>query len=128
LCTGVDSHAISDPFEEARSIELDDRSRSGARHVAADANALFDAASAVGYEAIGLGGCHSADRVVLDATDPALVGADDELLTDHIIFAATPRSVIEVRVGDDTIVERGVHRDYDAIRTDYERVLGQLIR
>jgi formiminoglutamate deiminase len=127
LCTGVDSHAISDPFEEARSIELDDRSRSEQRHVAAEADALFDAASVAGYEAIGLGGCHAADGVVLDATDPALVGADDALLTDHVIFSASPRSVIEVRVGDELIVEDGVHRDYDAIRADYERVLDQLI-
>jgi len=128
LCTGVDSHAISDPFEEARSIELDDRSRSEARHVVANADVLFDAASTTGYDAIGHGGRHTADRVVLDATDPALVGADDALLTDHVIFAATPRSVVEVCVGDDTIVEGGVHRDYDSIRVTYERVLGQLTR
>lgn len=98
LCTGVDSHALSDPFEEARAIELDDRSRAEARHVAAEAPLLLQAASAGGYAAIGMAGLEGEDRVELDATDPALADAEDGFLDDHVVFAAGPRAVKRVRV------------------------------
>ncbi|MCH7781195.1 MAG: amidohydrolase family protein, partial [Acidobacteria bacterium] len=93
LCTGVDSHAISDPFEEARAIELDDRSRAQARHVAAEAPALLEAATSEGYAAIGMAGSCSRDRVVLDATDPALVGINTKFVDDAVVFGANPRAV-----------------------------------
>ena len=52
LATGTDSHAVIDPFEEARAIELDERLATGVRgaHRAAD---LLDAATAGGYAALG---------------------------------------------------------------------------
>ena len=52
LATGTDSHAVIDPFEEARAIELDERLATGVRgvHRAPD---LLRAATAGGYAALG---------------------------------------------------------------------------
>ena len=52
LCLGSDSHAVIDPFEEARAVELDERLASLRRgtHQPAD---LLAAATAAGYESLG---------------------------------------------------------------------------
>jgi len=127
LCTGVDSHAVSDPFEEARAIELDDRSRAEARHVAAEAPALLRAASDEGYAAIGMDGTPAEDRVELAADDAALAGADDALLPDAVVFGASPRAVRDVTVGGRSVVRDGVLPDWAAIREAYERTLARVL-
>lgn len=126
LCTGIDSHAICDPFEEARAIELDDRSRAEARHVAAEAPALLTAASAAGYAAIGMTGADAHDRVELDAGDPALAGAADDLCDDAVVFAASPRAVRSVQVAGKAIVTGGQLAGYGDIRRAYERAVARL--
>jgi len=126
LCTGVDSHAVSDPFEEARAVELDERSRVEGRLVAAEGPVLLEAATRWGYAAIGIEGRHSEDRVVLDATDPALVGADVASLDDAVVFGAGPRSVLDVDVAGEAIVRGGVHREWDAIRSQYLQTIKKL--
>lgn len=126
LCTGVDSHAISDPFEECRAIELDQRSRDEARTLVSDATTLLRAASEEGYAAIGLAGLSTSDEVRLRASDPALVGLLPERLDDAVVFAASPRSVQSVSVSGTKIVEGGVHRDYEEIRRGYEDCLARL--
>ena len=128
LCTGVDSHAVSDPFEEARAIELDDRSRAEARAVAGEAPLLLRAATRSGYEAIGLGDACDEDQVALDATDPALAGATatPDLLDDAVIFGATPRAVRDVNVGGRQIVADGELPGYGEIREAFERTLAAL--
>lgn len=98
LCFGVDSHALSDPFEEARAAELDERSRTEQRSLL-DATALLGAASAGGYAAIGMEGLATADEVVLDALDPGLAGARDATLDDAVVFGAGPSAVRGARVG-----------------------------
>lgn len=128
ICLGVDSHAISCPFEEARAVELDERSRVKGRTVAAEAPALLKAASAEGYAALGMSDVWSEDRVVLDGRDPALVGARSPTLADSVIFGATPRAVREVSVGDRAVVREGVLvADYEGIRSDYEACLDRLL-
>jgi formiminoglutamate deiminase len=126
LCTGADSHAVSDPFEEARAIELDDRSRAQARHVACEAPTLLLAATRWGYEAIGMGELWKKDRVELDAADPAFSGTGEPYLVDGILFAAGPRAVRTVRVGDRTIITDGRHAQLDPIRASYETTLRSL--
>ena len=54
LCVGVDSHACENAFEEIRAVEFDERSRLEARHTTAEAPALLDAGSRLGYAACGL--------------------------------------------------------------------------
>jgi len=97
LCFGTDSHAVSDPFEEARAAELDERSRTE-RRARIEAPALLRAASVDGYAAIGFAGAHEDDAVALDPGDPALVGADDATLDDAVVFGAGPSAVRAVRV------------------------------
>jgi formiminoglutamate deiminase len=126
LCVGVDSHASSDAFEEIRAVELDDRSRTEARQVAAEAPALLRAATQAGYQAIGLGDGWQEDTVYLNAADASLAGSADELLTDAVIFGATPRAVDEVTIGGQTVVNDGIHLRYAEALRGYETTLHKL--
>ena len=126
LCTGVDSHAIADPFEEMRAIELDERSHREARTVAADASALLAAGSVEGYSSIGFDEDCLLDRVSLDARDPALLGFHPELLDDAVVYAAGPRSVQRVEVAGRQIVNEGRHVDEEAIRAGFLATLRDL--
>jgi formiminoglutamate deiminase len=127
LCVGVDSHASSDAFEEIRAVELDDRSRTEARHVAATAPELLAAATKGGYESIGMGALWSEDTVSLKADDASLAGASDDLLEDAVIFGATPRAVDEVTVAGQRIVESGRHIHYDDALAGYEATLRKVL-
>ena len=112
LCFGVDSHASSDAFEEARAAELDMRVQAEARHVAVAAPELLAAATQVGYQALGFVADWQQDEVRLNADDAALAGADDALLADAVIFGATPRAVDQVTVAGNVIVQVGQHLRY----------------
>ena len=125
LCFGVDSHAISDPFEEARALELDARSRYEGRTLVADASDLLRFSTVDGYTALGLSGC-AEDAVMLSAQDPALVGFQDDRLDDAIVYGAGPRSVQGLRVRGRQLLEGGLHRDYEEIRQRYEAALARL--
>lgn len=124
LCTGADSHAISDPFEEARAIELDDRVRAEARHVAADASALLGALTHDGYASLALG-TSAEDEVRLDLEDAALAGISPAI-ADEAIWSAGPRAVREVRVAGRAIVEDGRHPRLAEARDRFARSLARL--
>lgn len=126
LCVGVDSHAGSDAFEEIRAVELDDRSRTEARHVVAEAAGLLEMATSHGYQAIGFGQAGQADRVSLNADDASLAGAADDLLSEAVIFGATPRAVEEVLIEGRTIVRAGIHVEYEEARRGYLAALRNL--
>lgn len=126
LCTGVDSHAISDPFEECRAIELDQRSRDEARTVVSDATELLRAATYEGYAALGLDAKAGEDEVRLRGEDAALAGLVEDRLDDAVVFGASPRAVKCVNVAGETIVSDGEHRNYEQIRRDYEACLATL--
>ena len=126
LCFGVDSHASSDAFEEARAAELDMRVRSETRRAAAEAPRLLDAATRAGYQAIGFGGAWEADTVWLDAEDASLAGADDQLLADAVIFGATPRAVERVEVAGQAIVADGRHVRYDEALAGFQRAISSV--
>jgi len=94
LCTGVDSHVITSPLEDMRSIELGERLRTGRRVVLkpsgdSPAEALWRMGSEVGAAACGFAG--AGGDVVIDrgARELALV-SEDELL-DAIVFSGTDR-------------------------------------
>ena len=123
LCTGVDSHAFADPFEEARAIELDERTRTQRRQVALDGETLLRIASTEGYAAIGADGADE-DCVELDPNDLSTLGCDDP--SDGLFFSATSRSVTRVVVAGRTIAENGHVPDEEAIRRDYLRALTTL--
>lgn len=126
LCVGVDSHAGSDAFEEVRAVELDDRARTEARHVVAEAAGLLQIGSGNGYQALGLGEVGGEDRVYLKADDPSIAGVGDDLLVEAVIFGATPRAVDEVVVGGRTIVREGVHLGYEQALAGYLAALRKL--
>lgn len=128
LCTGVDSHAVSDPFEEVRAIELDQRTADQARTRVADAKQLLMAATHHGYASLGIPGLCREDEVRLSALDPALAGATDEHLDDAVVYSASPRAIRSVTVGGETIVREGRHKDYPEIRERFEKTVRGLLQ
>ena len=117
LCLGSDSHAVIDPFEEARAVELDERLASGRRGTH-DPSALLRAATVEGYRALGWdGGTIAAGSVA----DFVTVGLDGVRLAGHdrtdpatsVVFAATAGDVRQVVVGGEHVVRDGVHRAID---------------
>jgi len=123
LSAGVDSHARSDPFEELRAMELDERARVGRRNVALDGEMLLEAGGANGYAAIGFAGAESEDEVVLDPRDLSLSGVERL----GVVFAADARAVREVRVAGEAIVRDGRARGETGVVRDYEAALASLL-
>ena len=126
LCVGVDSHASSDAFEELRAVELDERTRTERRTVAAEAPDLLEMGTRGGLEALGLAETFGQDQMFLNANDPSVVGASEAFLADAVVFGATPRAVQQVQVAGKTVVQEGTHRGYDEARTAYAAALEEL--
>ncbi|MCU0680939.1 MAG: formimidoylglutamate deiminase [Polyangiaceae bacterium] len=96
LCTGVDSHVLSDPFEDMRGIELGERLRTLGRVTdrapgPTPAERLWLAASTEGARAIGFD--DAGGRLTVDRDAPALALVDDEHLLDALVFSAGPAVV-----------------------------------
>jgi formiminoglutamate deiminase len=119
LCLGSDSHAVIDPFEEARAIELNQRLVSLRRgsHRPPD---LLAAATSAGYESLGWSGGGRvavgapADLVTVSFDGPRLAGSDrrgDPLAA--TVFAAAAGDVRDVIVAGDHVVRDGVHQRID---------------
>ena len=118
LATGSDSHAVIDPFEEARAIELDERLATGVRG-AHRAPELLRAATAGGYAALGgpEGGRHEAgalaDLTTLSLDSVRLAGLDPRHAAATAVFAAGAPDVRDVMVGGAWIVRDGRHTGFD---------------
>jgi formiminoglutamate deiminase len=103
LCTGSDSQAFIDPFEEARAIELDERLATGVRGNHSPAQ-LLEAATAGGYESLGwpgggrLAAGAPADLVNLALDSVTLAGTRPQDAVAATVFAAGPRDVRRVMV------------------------------
>jgi formiminoglutamate deiminase len=121
LCVGSDSHAVLDPFEETRAVELDERLTSLRRgtHQPAD---LLTAASSIGYDSLGwpdggrLVAGALADFVTVSFDSPRLAGSDR--LTDPlaaVLFAAAPADISHVMVGGEVVVRDGHHQHVDVV-------------
>jgi formiminoglutamate deiminase len=108
LALGSDSHAIIDPFEEARAVELDERLVTGERGIHRPAD-LLGAATAGGYRALGWepAGFEPgmlADLVTIDLDSVRLADADREQLPAPLVFAAAAADVRRVIVGGEVVV------------------------
>ena len=125
ICCGVDSHASSDPFEEARAIELDERTRTMKRALF-DPSALLRAGTENGARATGTAERASADRIVLCAERPELAGVDPSQLDASVLFGAHPASVTEVDVAERRIVTGGTHPALSRARAAFEQTLTKL--
>jgi len=118
LTLGSDSHAVIDPLEEARAIELDERlaSQQRGRH---DATALLRMATEHGHASLGWpdAGCiepgYRADltTVALDSVRTAGASIDDAVA--GVVFAATASDLRHVVVGGRVVVRDGQHTAMD---------------
>jgi formiminoglutamate deiminase len=110
LTLGSDSHAVIDPFEEMRAVEMDERlaqQRRGHRSAAE----LLTAGTTTGHASLGFPDAGEirvgarADLVTLDTTAPrtAGTGADEQTA----VFAATGADVVQVIVDGRVVHSRG---------------------
>ena len=118
ICLGTDSHAVIDPFEECRALELDQRQVSHRRGVF-DSHSLLAAGTSAGYDSIGwpeggrlaAGGLADFITVGLDSVRMAGTGAATALPA--AVFAATAADVRQVVIGGKVVVRDGAHVSID---------------
>jgi len=92
LCTGVDSHVVTDPLAELRALETLERLRGGKRvtfepTAGTPAEALWRAGSIEGATACGFDDAGGEVRIRRD--HPSLQLVDDALLLDAVVFSGT---------------------------------------
>ena len=121
LATGSDSHAVVDPFEEARAVELDERLRSLRRGTHRPGE-LLAMATGHGYRSLGWpeGGRIEAgalaDLTTIGLDSVRLAGSDGAAVAAAAVFAATTADVRQVMVGGRVVVRDGRHVDLDVAR------------
>jgi len=97
LCTGIDSHVMTDPFEDMRALENLERLRTQKRvtfeGAPSPAAQLWLEASTVGAKACGFDDAGGTIRI--DRQHPALALVDDDYLLDAIVFSGSPSMVIQ---------------------------------
>jgi formiminoglutamate deiminase len=130
LSIGSDSHAVIDPFEETRAIELNERLSSERRGLSR-VPALLDAGTSGGSRALGWpeGGLRvgaMADLVSVDVGSLRLAGrsstGDRDGLLARLLFAAGGVDVDTVIVGGRVVVEAGEHVTLGPSRALAERL------
>ena len=113
LTTGSDSHAVIDPFEEMRAVEMDERLADQSRGHWSAAE-LLAAATTNGHASLGFPDAGAievgarADLVTLDTATPrtAGTGADEQTA----VFAATAADVVQVIVDGRLVYSAGRRR------------------
>jgi formiminoglutamate deiminase len=114
LSIGSDSHAVIDPFEETRAIELNERLSSLVRG-SHDAGSLLiagtvNSARSLGWHDAGvLAVGQLADFVTIGLGSVRLAGASSDSLLESAVFAGTASDVDHVVVGGEVIVRDGRH-------------------
>jgi formiminoglutamate deiminase len=130
LCLGTDSHALIDPFEEARAMELDERLVSGERGGQGAAE-LLRAATAEGCRSIGWPAAGRieagalADLVTVSLDGVRLAGTRPEHALDSVVFAASAADVRDVMVGGEFVVRDGAHLGLD-VAAELDAAIGRL--
>ena len=126
LTLGSDSHAVVDPFEEMRAVELDERLATQERGHWTAAE-LLAAATTDGHASLGCDDAGAiavgrrADLVVLDAASPRTAGTGRDENT--VVFAASAEDVRRVMADGRWIVEDG---DRAAIGRELDEVIGRI--
>ncbi|MEY3734271.1 MAG: hypothetical protein RL347_1630 [Actinomycetota bacterium] len=130
LCLGSDSHAVIDPFEEARAIELDERLGSRRRGSFTGEGLLAvmttGGASALGLPTQGIAVGAPADFVEIDTSSVRLAGHDRDALIDSLVFAAGPSDVRTVVVAGVERVRSGQHLSID-VATELDGAIRQVV-
>jgi formiminoglutamate deiminase len=93
LCTGIDSHVITDPLEDLRGVDLGERLRTRRRVTLrpagrTPAEELWRIGSTEGAAAAGF--ADAGGEVAIDRDAPALALVKDEHLLDAIVYGAGP--------------------------------------
>ncbi len=118
LAVGSDSHAVIDPLEEARAIELDERLASGRRGGSSPAE-LLRAATEGGHACLGwpdagrIEAGALADLVTYRLDSQRLAGASVEHAIPSLVFSGTAADVTNVVVGGRDVVRGGAHTQLD---------------
>jgi cytosine/adenosine deaminase-related metal-dependent hydrolase len=118
MSVGSDSHAVIDPFEEARAIELDERLVS-LRRGTHQPGELLTATTSSGYRSLGWSSGGSiavgalADLTTVALTSTRLAGTDPEHAAAAVVFAAAAPDVHHVIVGGRVVVADGRHQSID---------------
>jgi len=126
LTLGSDSHAVVDPFEEMRALELDERLATQQRGHWTAAE-LLTAATTIGHRSLGWDDAgeiavgRRADLVTIDTAGPrtAGTGADEHTA----VFAATAADVVHVVV-DGRVVAK--HADRQGLGQNLDDAIGRL--
>lgn len=130
LCLGSDSHAVIDPFEEARAIELDERLGSRRRGSFSGDELLAvmttGGASALGLPTQGIEVGAPADFIEVDTSSVRLAGHDPAALVDALVYAAGPGDVRTVVVGGIERVRAGRHVSID-VSAELDRAIRQVV-
>jgi formiminoglutamate deiminase len=113
LTLGSDSHAVVDPFEEMRAVELDERLAS-LRRGSWSAADLLAAGTVDGHRSLGFG---AAGRIAVGAPADLVAVATDSVRTagtgndvESVVFAATAADVTDMISGGVRVVADGTHQ------------------
>jgi formimidoylglutamate deiminase len=127
---GSDSQVSVAPGEELRLLEVGQRLLRRTRNGSVQGHlgeALFGRALQGGARALGIrGGLEvgaPADFVVLDDSDPRLVGHGTDTLLDALVFGCSRFPIREVRVGGRAVVKDGRHVARGRAQALYEKTL-----
>ncbi|OON72998.1 formimidoylglutamate deiminase [Streptomyces tsukubensis] len=131
LSLGSDSHAVIDPFEEARAMELNERLRTRTRgHWTAAA--LLRAATESGRAALGWDDAGTiergalADLTTIDLDSVRTTGQPARLGAETAVFAATASDVRHTVVGGRHVVRDGKHALVDHPAAELAAAIGAL--
>jgi formiminoglutamate deiminase len=124
IALGSDEHAVIDPFEEVRGVEMHERLESLERGRFQERE-LLAMATANGYRSLGwpdggvLAAGHVADLVAVRLDTPRTAGC----APDQVLYAATSADVSDVVVGGERVVVDGRHRLGDVGRLLADSIL-----
>ena len=133
IALGTDSHALIDPFEEARALELDERLASRTRGRFATP-AILAAATSSGHAAIGwhdagrIAPGARADLVTVSLSSVRLAGAVPETLLEHAVFAAGAADVTDVVISGRRVVAGGRHQLVEDVAGELAAAIADLRR
>ena len=130
LCLGSDSHAVIDPFEEARAIELDERLGSRRRGTFTGDELLAvmttGGASALGLPIHGIAVGAPADFIEIDTSSVRLAGHDPDAVIDALVYAAASGDVRTVVVAGEERVRMGRHVSIN-VADELDRTISQVV-